>query len=382
MKLLRALRPRGHPPLHRPADGTAGVARLGRRQARRAVRAGRSGHPQRHHVPRGGDGGRRPAPRRRLGDACRRPPPGRALVRDDVPEPVPEFGTVLVEVKACGICGSDLHFAKHGADDARPRRGDGRRRRARASPELDLDRDVYMGHEFTAEVLEVGPDTVGPAPGTIVTSIPVAPDDDRRPPRSSTATTSPRGYGERMLLSAPMLVEVPNGLDPGHAALTEPMAVGLHAVNRVGDRGGRRRARARLRSGRPRRDRRAAHAAASSRSSPRTCRRRRRALAATMGADEVVDPVVEPAFEAWGRAGGGAPLVVFEAIGVPGIIDHALQSAPTGIADRRRRRVHGARHDHAVLRDRQGAVHPVRARLRPDGVRRQPAIHRRGRRST
>jgi len=29
------------------------------------------------------------------------------------------------------------------------------------------------------------------------------------------------------------LVEVPNGLDPGHAAMTEPMAVGLHAVNRA-----------------------------------------------------------------------------------------------------------------------------------------------------
>ena len=33
-----------------------------------------------------------------------------------LPEPVPGFGQVLVQVKACGICGSDLHFAKHGAD--------------------------------------------------------------------------------------------------------------------------------------------------------------------------------------------------------------------------------------------------------------------------
>src|SRR3546814_12597067 len=35
-----------------------------------------------------------------------------------------------------------------------------------------------------------------------------------------------------MLLSAPMISEVPNGLDFRHAALTEPMAVGLHAVNK------------------------------------------------------------------------------------------------------------------------------------------------------
>jgi threonine dehydrogenase-like Zn-dependent dehydrogenase len=41
---------------------------------------------------------------------------GRMVERDDVPEPVPGPGQVLVGVKACGICGSDLHFAKHGAD--------------------------------------------------------------------------------------------------------------------------------------------------------------------------------------------------------------------------------------------------------------------------
>ena len=37
-----------------------------------------------------------------------------------------------------------------------------------------------------------------------------------------------------MLLSAPLLLPIPNGLDPRHAALTEPMAVGLHAVNKSG----------------------------------------------------------------------------------------------------------------------------------------------------
>jgi threonine dehydrogenase-like Zn-dependent dehydrogenase len=41
---------------------------------------------------------------------------GRMVERDDVPEPVPGPGQVLVGVKDCGICGSDLHFAKHGAD--------------------------------------------------------------------------------------------------------------------------------------------------------------------------------------------------------------------------------------------------------------------------
>ena len=54
----------------------------------------------------------------------------------------------------------------------------------------------------------------------------------------------------------------------------------------------------------------------------------RRALATTMGASEVVDPVTEPAFEAWQRAGGSKPLVCFEAIGIPGIIDSVLKDAP------------------------------------------------------
>ncbi len=48
-----------------------------------------------------------------------------------------------------------------------------------------------------------------------------------------------------------------------------------------------------------------------------------------MGAGEVVDPAVEPGIEAWRRATGGvAPLVVFEAIGVPGILDQAMKDAP------------------------------------------------------
>ena len=81
---------------------------------------------------------------------------------------------------------------------------------------------------------------------------------------SPTRTLFPCGYSERMLLSAPLLLEVPNGLDPRHAALTEPMAVGLHAVNKAGSPPGDGAARARLRSGRPGRHRRPAAARASS----------------------------------------------------------------------------------------------------------------------
>jgi len=251
---------------------------------------------------------------------------GTIYVKEDVPEPVPEFGTVLVQVKACGICGSDLHFAKHGAAmlalgqemGGMPAMGD--------APMLDLEQDVYMGHEFCAEVLEVGPDTVAPAPGTLVTSIPVLLTMSGIKPIVYSNDTA-AGYGERMLLSAPMLAEVPNGLDFRHAALTEPMAVGLHAVNKslikpgegalvlgCGPVGLAVIGALKLKG---------IDTIVATDFSPA-----RRALATTMGATEVVDPREEPAFDAWTRAGGNKPLVVFEAIGVPGIINGVLKDAP------------------------------------------------------
>jgi len=247
------------------------------------------------------------------------------IVRDDAPDPQPDFGQVLAQVKACGICGSDLHFVQHAATmlglvadmEGLPDFG---------APPLDLGRDVFMGHEFAAEVLEVGPDTVGPPPGTIVTSVPIM--------LTSTGLRDivysndiPAGYGERILLSAPFIQVVPNGLDPRHAALAEPMAVGLHAVNRSGIGAGDGAvvlgcgpvglaviAALGLRAVEP---------IVAADLSPA-----RRSLATVVGAHEVVDPVVEPAFDAWKRAGRGQAPVVFEAIGVPGIIDDALRVAP------------------------------------------------------
>jgi threonine dehydrogenase-like Zn-dependent dehydrogenase len=246
-----------------------------------------------------------------------------------VPEPTPSFGQVLVQVKACGICGSDLHFAKHGAEMLALSAEMGGVSVLDTGPDLDLSQDVFMGHEFSAEVLEVGPDTVAPAAGTIVTSIPIlfTPEGAVRAIVYSNDVAG--GYGERMLLSAPMITEVPNGLDFRHAALTEPMAVGLHAVNKSGIKPGEGAlvlgcgpvglaviGALRLRGIDP--------IVATDFSSTR------RAIAATMGATEVVDPAVEPAFEAWNRAGTNRPLVCFEAIGVPGIIDGVLKDAPHG----------------------------------------------------
>jgi len=257
---------------------------------------------------------------------------GQILVRDDVEEPKPGMGQALVEVKACGICGSDLHFAKHGAQMlavSKQMQGMPSLGMDSGREELDLDRDVYMGHEFAAEVLEIGPDTESPiTPGTLVTSLPVLMGMDGVHPIVYSNSVK-AGYGERMLLTAPLLLEVPNGLPAHLAALTEPMAVGLHGVNKSGIEQGQGAlvlgcgpvglaciAALKVKGIEP---------IVAADFSPA-----RRRLAETMGATITVDPREETGWSAWERAGGGRPLHVYEAIGVPGIINDILRMAPAG----------------------------------------------------
>jgi len=250
---------------------------------------------------------------------------GHMLVRDDVPEPVPGLGQVLVDVKACGICGSDLHFAKHGATLVgliESMRGT----QYLGGAAVDVGRDVFMGHEFAAEVLEVGPGTEGPPPGTLVTSVPVMVTLEGVKDLAY-SNDLPSGYSERMLLSAPLVLSVPNGLEARRAALTEPMAVGLHAVNKSGITTGEGAVvigcgpvgiaviAALARKG--------IEPIVAGDYSPM-----RRSLATGMGAHHVVDPADADLFETWSRHGGARPLVVFEAVGVPGVIDSALRDAP------------------------------------------------------
>lgn len=254
---------------------------------------------------------------------------GQIVVRDDLPDPEPVFGTALVQVKACGICGSDLHFAKHGAEmldltkqmEGMPDMGGG-------GLDIDLSRDVFMGHEFSAEILELGPDTTGPKPGTLVTSLPVLLTATGIAPIVYSNSVA-SGYGEQMLLSAPFLLEVPNGCSAQHAALTEPMAVGLHAVNKSGITKGT----GAIVLGCGPVGQAVIGALAMKGIEPIVATDfspSRRALALQMGAHEALDPRDETAWAGWTRAGRGGPPVVFEAIGVPGILDDAMRAAPAG----------------------------------------------------
>jgi len=243
---------------------------------------------------------------------------GRMVCRDDVPDPVPGPGQVLVGVRACGICGSDLHFAAHGAQvlEMTERVSGG------GVMHVDLDHDIYMGHEFSAEVLEAGPDTDTHPAGTLVTSLPLLLSGQRAEPIVYSNSTI-GGYAERMLLSAPLLLPIPNGLDFKHAALTEPMAVGLHAVNKANIAPGETAlvvgcgpigiaiiAALRVKG---------IETIVASDFSPR-----RRELATAMGAHQVLDAAQGSPFDTV------KPDVVFEAVGVPGIIDDIMLRARSG----------------------------------------------------
>lgn len=237
------------------------------------------------------------------------------LVIDDVDEPIPGPGQVLVETLACGICGSDLHFIQHAG-----RAGD-----EEGSP-FDPTRDLIMGHEFSARVVETGDGVENVVPGDVVVSMPVMATSDGIG-AIGYSNDCIGAYSERMLLTAALCLTVPDGLDANHAALTEPMAVGRHTVNL-----------AKITQGEgaivlgcgP-----IGLAIVSALSlddvEPIVAADfsgRRRELASAMGAHETVDPNSEPANEAWGRVGGERPAVIFEAVGVAGMIDQAMRMAP------------------------------------------------------
>jgi threonine dehydrogenase-like Zn-dependent dehydrogenase len=155
---------------------------------------------------------------------------------------------------------------------------------------------------------------------------------------------TPGGYGEYIRLTEALLLQVPNGLPSAHAALTEPMAVGIHAVEKgrvdpndvplvigCGPIGLAVIAALCLRD---------VHPIVAADFSPR-----RRQLAEAFGADVVVDPSVDSPYEKWKDVAvwngpdapalpswvPGPPLrpsIIFECVGVPGVIDQIIATAP------------------------------------------------------
>lgn len=263
------------------------------------------------------------------------------LVVDTIPDPVLQEGQVLVRTRACGICGSDLHAARF------PEQFAALSRRGGARWTIDPARDLVFGHEFVAEVVRSGPGTTGRfAPGTMVTSMPL----------TIAGTTvhglgynpdMPGAFAEYMPLAERMLLPVPEGMNPDHAALVEPIAVGVHAANYArlgtddvalvigcGPIGLAVIAALRMRGVSP---------IIAADFSPG-----RRALARQMGADIVVDPreaspyamladaITPPDFDAsrfaalFGTGPQRRPAVIFECVGIPGVLGQIMEGAPAG----------------------------------------------------
>jgi threonine dehydrogenase-like Zn-dependent dehydrogenase len=145
----------------------------------------------------------------------------------DLPAPEPGPGQVLLDVTGCGICGSDLH-ARHHADA-----------QAEVLAEAGYDglmrshQRVVMGHEFCGVVRGYGPKTRKKIEaGTPVVALPL-----RRAGQDLHAIglslAAPGAYAEQVLVEESLMFALPNGLSPELAVLTEPLAVGWHAVQRA-----------------------------------------------------------------------------------------------------------------------------------------------------
>ena len=256
------------------------------------------------------------------------------IVVDTAEDLVPSAGEVLVKTLACGICGSDLHALRHGHEMVQSQKETG------GPLTYDADSDLVMGHEFCVEILELGagaPEHL--ASGDIVCSIPILVRTDGIH-TIGYSNEFPGGYAEHMLLSGQLLLPVRNGLSPAEAALTEPMAVGRHAVEKSGATSddvclvigcgpvGLAVIAALKQKG--------LGPVLAADFSPR-----RRELAEQMGADEVIDPATESPYESWQdvawpegidrndptlrlRQVGPKPGLIFECVGVPGVIDQIM----------------------------------------------------------
>ena len=242
---------------------------------------------------------------------------GKPLEIVSVADPVPADDQVVLAVLGAGICGSDLHVTQY--------------------PGLMADGTV-LGHEFSGTVVAMGKNVTGWKEGAHVTGLPILtchtceacqanlPGLCSNSQFVGTTLTSPGAYAQYVAVPAQFLQAIPNGVSDAEAAMVEPLAVAHHTVDRADikpdDRvlvigGGPIGAAVALFA-------RAKGARSVVVSEPAEARRER---AKELGATGVIDPSHEDVGARFAALAGGAPSVVFECVGVPGMLSQAVQLA-------------------------------------------------------
>ncbi|MFD9552363.1 2,3-butanediol dehydrogenase [Nocardia salmonicida] len=153
---------------------------------------------------------------------------------DDVPIPEPTNpDDVLIEVAACGICGTDLHEYRHGPNIIR----------TNPHPLSGTAPPMVLGHEFSGYVANVGTAVTDLRIGQLVTADPclrcrtcpscLRGDYHLCAKGGSIGLASHGAFASHVLVPRINVVPVPEGVPAEWAAVAEPLAVGLHAATRA-----------------------------------------------------------------------------------------------------------------------------------------------------
>jgi len=145
---------------------------------------------------------------------------GKPLVIGEVEDPKPQRGQILLKVCRCGICGSDLHMT--------------------AEEVFGVRKGDVLGHEFSGEILEIGGDAGGLKVGDQVSVAPIrgcgtcASCLRGEPAWCGKMTLIGGGYAQYAAVEAHQCRRLPWGISAADGALAEPLAVGLHGLTQSG----------------------------------------------------------------------------------------------------------------------------------------------------
>lgn len=245
------------------------------------------------------------------------------FVVDEIPDPRPRDGQVLVEIEATGICGSDLSAARHTELFLQSARDSGT-----SLYSFDPQQDLVFGHEYAGRVIETGAGVENVSVGDLVAGYALVDDADGVTRLCGYSNEHTGGFAQRMVLQASAVHRVPAHVSAAAATLAEPLSVGETSVQRSQinpEHGAVVMGAGSIGLG--------VIAALSARGAQHVIvvepSPRRREMAVQIGAALALHPDEANAVEVWRqRAGAEAPLVVWECTGKAGMLNRIMHIAP------------------------------------------------------